>query len=201
MKTAGSFAAHQHKYPCISIEARLIRNYPHKELLTHAVGYVAKINPRDVESLRESGELPNYAASRTIGKLGIEKYYEKDLHGEVGYQSVEVNNRGRAVRTLSIEAPKPGQDIVLELDLELQRKAAELLGEQRGSIILMDATTGGILAMVSTPSYDPNWFVNGISVKQYQSLLNSTQSPLLNRVTQGAYPRHQPSNLKSVCSD
>ncbi|HAW91552.1 TPA: penicillin-binding protein 2, partial [Candidatus Azambacteria bacterium] len=101
---------------------------------------------------------------------------------------VEVNNRGRAVRTLSIEAPTPGQDIVLELDLELQRKAAELLGEQRGSIILMDATTGGILSMTSTPSYDPNWFVNGISVKQYQSLLNSTQSPLLNRVTQGAYP-------------
>ncbi|MAL84032.1 MAG: penicillin-binding protein 2, partial [Idiomarina sp.] len=182
------FAAQQHKYPGVSIEARLIRNYPHKELLTHAVGYVAKINRNDVEKLRESGELPNYAASRTIGKLGIEKYYEKELHGEVGYQSVEVNNRGRAVRTLSIEAPTPGQDIVLELDLELQRKAAELLGEQRGSIILMDATTGGILSMTSTPSYDPNWFVNGISVKQYQSLLNSTQSPLLNRVTQGAYP-------------
>ncbi|MGM0905819.1 MAG: penicillin-binding protein 2 [Pseudomonadota bacterium] len=182
------FAAQQHKYPGVSIEARLIRNYPHKELLTHAVGYVAKINRNDVEKLRESGELPNYAASRTIGKLGIEKYYEKELHGEVGYQSVEVNNRGRAVRTLSIEAPTPGQDIVLELDLELQRKAAELLGEQRGSIILMDATTGGILSMASTPSYDPNWFVNGISVNQYQSLLNSTQSPLLNRVTQGAYP-------------
>jgi len=187
-KQLAIFAAQQHKYPGVSIEARLIRNYPHKELLTHAVGYVAKINPRDVEKLRESGELPNYAASRTIGKLGIERYYEKDLHGEVGYQSVEVNNRGRAVRTLSIEAPEPGQDIVLELDLELQRKAAELLGEQRGSIILMDATTGGILAMVSTPSYDPNWFVNGISIKQYQSLLNSTQSPLLNRITQGAYP-------------
>jgi penicillin-binding protein 2 len=182
------FAAQQHKYPGVSIEARLIRNYPHKELLTHAVGYVAKINRNDVERLRSSGELPNYAASRTIGKLGIEKYYEKELHGEVGYQSVEVNNRGRAVRTLSIEAPTPGQDIVLELDLELQRKASELLGEQRGSIILMDATTGGVLSMTSTPSYDPNWFVNGISVKQYQSLLNSTQSPLLNRVTQGAYP-------------
>lgn len=182
------FAAQQHKYPGVSIEARLIRNYPHKELLTHAVGYVAKINRNDVEKLRSSGELPNYAASRTIGKLGIEKYYEKELHGEVGYQSVEVNNRGRAVRTLSIEAPTPGQDIVLELDLELQRKASELLGEQRGSIILMDATTGGVLSMTSTPSYDPNWFVNGISVKQYQSLLNSTQSPLLNRVTQGAYP-------------
>lgn len=183
-----TFAAQQYKYPGVSIEARLIRSYPHKELLTHAVGYVAKINPSDVEQLRESGELANYAASRTIGKLGIEKYYEKVLHGKVGYQSVEVNNRGRAVRTLSVEAPKPGQDIVLELDLALQRKALELLGDRRGSIILMNAETGGVLTMVSTPSYDPNWFVNGISYKQYQSLLNSTESPLLNRATQGAYP-------------
>ncbi|MDV6315486.1 penicillin-binding protein 2 [Idiomarina sp. HP20-50] len=182
------FAAQQYKYPGVSIEARLIRSYPHKELLTHAVGYVAKINPNDVKRLRENDELANYAASRTIGKLGIEKYYEKVLHGKVGYQSVEVNNRGRAVRTLSVEAPEPGQDIVLELDLALQRKALNLLGEKRGSIILMDAKTGGVLTMVSTPSYDPNWFVNGISYKQYQSLLNSTESPLLNRATQGAYP-------------
>ena len=110
------------------------------------------------------------------------------MHGEVGYQRVEVNNRGRAVRTLSTEAPVPGQDIVLELDIELQRKATEILGERRGSIILMDAKTGGILAMASTPSYDANWFVNGISVKRYQSLLNSKDSPLLNRATQGGYP-------------
>lgn len=187
-KQLAVFAAQQHKYPGVSLEARLIRNYPHNELLTHAVGYVAKINRRDVNRLKENDELANYAASRTIGKLGIEKYYEKVLHGTVGYQSVEVNNRGRAVRTLSIEAPEPGQDIVLELDLELQKKAVELLGDRRGSVVLMDAKTGGVLAMVSNPSYNPNWFVNGISVKQYKSLLNSTQSPLLNRVTQGAYP-------------
>lgn len=187
-KQLAVFGAQQYKYPGVSLEARLIRNYPHKELLTHAVGYVAKINRRDVNRLKENDELANYAASRTIGKLGIEKYYEKVLHGTVGYQSVEVNNRGRAVRTLSIEAPEPGQDIVLELDLELQKKAVELLGDRRGSVVLMDAKTGGVLAMVSNPSYNPNWFVNGISVKQYKSLLNSTQSPLLNRVTQGAYP-------------
>lgn len=182
------FAAHQHQFPGVSIEARLVRHYPYKELLTHVVGYVAKINRRDVERLKQNDELANYAASRTIGKLGIEKYYERELHGEVGYQRVEVNNRGRAVRTLSTEAPVPGQDIVLELDIELQRKATEILGDRRGSIILMDANTGGVLAMASTPSYDANWFVNGISVKRYQSLLNSKDSPLLNRSTQGGYP-------------
>lgn len=183
-----TFAAHQHRFPGISIEARLVRNYPFEDLLTHVVGYVAKINRRDVEKLEQNDELANYAASRTIGKLGIEKYYEQQLHGEVGYQRVEVNNRGRTVRSLSTEAPVPGRDIVLELDIKLQQKATEILGQRRGSIILMDANTGGIMAMASTPSYNPNWFVNGISVKQYQSLLNSSASPLLNRATQGGYP-------------
>lgn len=183
-----TFASHQHRFPGVSIEARLVRHYPYDELLTHVVGYVAKINRRDVERLKQDGELANYAASRTIGKLGIEKYYESELHGEVGYQRVEVNNRGRAVRTLSTEAPTPGQDVVLELDIELQKKATEILGDRRGSIILMDAKTGGLLAMASTPSYNANWFVNGISVKRYQSLLRSKDSPLLNRATQGGYP-------------
>ena len=182
------FAASQHKFPGFSIEARLVRHYPFNDLLTHVVGYVAKINRRDVQRLDELGRLPNYAASRTIGKLGIEKYYEEQLHGEVGYRSVEVNNRGRVVRTLNTEPPQPGSDIVLELDIELQRKATEILGENRGSIILMDAKTGGILAMASTPSYNPNWFVSGISVDRYRSLLNSRHSPLLNRATQGGYP-------------
>ncbi len=182
------FAAKQHKFPGFSIEARLVRHYPFDDLLTHVVGYVAKINRRDVQRLDEEERLPNYAASRTIGKLGIEKYYEEQLHGEVGYRSVEVNNRGRVVRTLNTEPPTPGSDIVLELDIELQRKATEILGENRGSIILMDAQTGGILAMASTPSYNPNWFVSGISVDRYRSLLNSRHSPLLNRATQGGYP-------------
>ncbi|EKE82807.1 cell division protein FtsI [Idiomarina xiamenensis 10-D-4] len=182
------FAANQHRFPGVSIEARLVRHYPYGELFTHALGYVAKINRRDVERLREEEKLANYAATRTIGKLGVERFYEDKLHGEVGYQRVEVNNRGRVIRTVDIEPPKPGQDIYLEIDSRLQRKATELLKGRRGSIIMMDARNGGILTMVSAPSYDPNWFVNGISYKHYQQLLNSSDSPLLNRSTQGGYP-------------
>lgn len=187
-KQLSKFAVHQHKFPGVSIEARLIRYYPHDEILTHALGYVAKINRNDVKKLEESGQQANYAATRTIGKLGVERFYEKVLHGTVGYQQIEVNNRGRRVRALEVEPPIPGSDIYLELDINLQRKAVEILGEKRGSIVVMDTRTGGMLAMASTPSYDPNWFVNGISYARYQSLLASTESPLLNRATQGGYP-------------
>jgi len=183
-----TFAVHQHKFPGVSIEARLIRYYPHGKLLTHALGYVAKINRNDVQRLDEQGRSANYAATRTIGKLGIERFYEELLHGTVGYQQIEVNNRGRKVRALEVQPPEPGSDIYLEVDINLQRKAVELLGDRRGSIVVMDTRTGGVLAMASTPSYDPNWFVNGISFKRYQSLLSSNQSPLLNRATQGGYP-------------
>ncbi|RUO66558.1 penicillin-binding protein 2 [Pseudidiomarina planktonica] len=187
-KQLSKFAVHQHKFPGVSIEARLIRYYPHDEILTHALGYVAKINRNDVKKLEESGQKANYAATRTIGKLGVERFYEKVLHGTVGYQQIEVNNRGRKVRALEVEPPVPGSDIYLELDINLQRKAVEILGDKRGSIVVMDTRTGGVLAMASTPSYDPNWFVNGISYARYQSLLASTESPLLNRATQGGYP-------------
>ncbi|RUO80450.1 penicillin-binding protein 2 [Idiomarina tyrosinivorans] len=182
------FAAQQYRFPGVSIEARLSRYYPQGEILTHGLGYVAKINRRDVQRLEKENRIANYAATRTIGKLGIEKYYEQRLHGEVGYQRVEVNNRGRVVRTLDVEAPKPGEDLHLTLDMRLQEKAYHLLDDQRGSIVLLDTRTGGVLAMVSRPSYDPNWFVNGISYERYQGLLNSKHSPLLNRATQGGYP-------------
>lgn len=185
---AARFAVRQHEFPGVSIEARLIRHYPHGEALTHALGYVAKINRNDLRRLRDSEQNANYAATRTIGKQGIERYYEEQLHGSVGYQQIEVDIRGRAVRTLSTQPPIPGQDLTLELDLELQRYVYELLGDLRGSIILLDPRDGAVRAMVSKPSYDPNWFVQGISTEQYQSLLNSRHSPLLNRSTQGGYP-------------
>lgn len=185
---AARFAARQHEFPGVSIEARLVRHYPYGDSLTHALGYVAKINQRDVQRLKEQGINANYAATRTIGKLGVEGYYEEQLHGTVGYQQVEVDIHGRQLRTLEIEPPIPGQDLVLEVDIELQRKAQQILGEQRGTIIVMDPEDGGVLAMVSQPSYDPNWFAQGISVDQYRSLLNSRHSPLLNRATQGGYP-------------
>ena len=185
---AARFAARQHEFPGVSIEARLVRYYPYGDTLTHALGYVAKINQRDVQRLKEQGINANYAATRTIGKLGVEGYYEEQLHGTVGYQQVEVDIHGRQLRTLEIEPPIPGQDLVLEIDIELQQRAQEILGEQRGTIIVMDPEDGGVMAMVSQPSYDPNWFAQGISVEQYRGLLNSRHSPLLNRATQGGYP-------------
>ncbi|MBR9908193.1 MAG: penicillin-binding protein 2 [Gammaproteobacteria bacterium] len=185
---AAQFAARQHEFPGVSIEARLVRHYPYGEAITHALGYVAKINSGDVAKLQEQGKSANYAATRVIGKLGIERYYEEQLHGAIGFQQVEVDIHGRNIRTLSIDPPVPGQDLHLELDVDLQQYAYELLGEERGSIILMDPRDGAIRAMVSKPSYDPNWFAQGISYAQYQGLLNSKHSPLLNRSTQGGYP-------------
>ncbi|MDX1705077.1 penicillin-binding protein 2 [Pseudidiomarina sp.] len=182
------FAVRQHEFPGVSIEARLVRYYPHGDLLTHALGYVAKINRNDLEKLRAEGVHANYVATRTMGKLGIERFYEEQLHGVIGYQQVEVDIHGRPIRTLSVEPPVPGQDLQLELDLDLQRYAHEQLGDGRGSIIVMDPRDGGLLAMVSKPGYDPNWFAQGISYQQYEGLLSSPHSPLLNRSTQGGYP-------------
>src|SRR5690554_6003590 len=185
---AARLAARQHDFPGVSMEARLVRHYPYGETITHALGYVAKINRNDLNKLREQNASANYAATRVIGKLGIERFYEELLHGTIGYQQVEVDIHGRNIRTLSIQPPVPGQDLHLELDIELQQYAFDLLGDQRGSVILMDPKDGAIHAMVSKPSYDPNWFAQGISYAQYQSLLSSNHSPLLNRSTQGGYP-------------
>lgn len=183
-----SFSVHQHRFPGFSVEARLQRNYPFGALFTHSIGYVGRINRQDVTRLEEQEQYANYQATRTIGKLGVERYYESTLHGEVGYQTVEVNNRGRVLRTLELNSPTPGQDIYLEVDAGLQQVAIEQLGEKRGAIVVLDTKTGGVLAMASTPTYDPNWFVGGISVPQYRSLLSNQDNPLINRATQGRYP-------------
>lgn len=182
------FLVQQHRFPGISIEARLQRSYPHDELFTHALGYVGRINRKDVDTLKEKGQYANYAATRNIGKLGIENYYENILHGEVGYETVEVNNRGRVVRILDRTPPKPGSDLYLELDLNLQKIATQALEGKRGAIVVLDAKTGGVLAFVSAPSYNPNWFVSGISSDNYRSLLENPNNPLINRATQGRYP-------------
>ncbi|BBQ54378.1 penicillin-binding protein 2 [Aeromonas jandaei] len=181
------FSVNQHNYPGASIEAYLKRYYPFGDTLTHALGYVAKINTRDVERLDKEDKLANYAATKDIGKQGVEKYYEDELHGVAGYQEVEVNNRGRIVRTLKFQPPVPGKDIYLNIDVRLQLKAQQLLAGQRGAIVMMDPKTGAILAMESSPSYDPNLFVTGISGPNYSALLNDPARPLVNRTTQGIY--------------
>lgn len=182
------FSSLQHQYPGINIEGRLQRFYPHRDLFTHALGYVGRINQQDVARLREQERYAQYAATRTIGKQGIERYYESTLHGQVGYQTVEVNNRGRAVRTLEFNPPKPGSDIHLELDVGLQEVARHQLRNRRGAIVVLDSETGAVLALYSNPGYDPNLFVGGISTAEYRTLLNNPANPLINRATQGRYP-------------
>lgn len=187
-KGVAKFAAHQHQYPGVSVEARLTRHYPYGDALTHMLGYVAKINKKDLQKLIEADLESNYAATHDIGKLGVEKYHEDKLHGSVGYQQVEVNNQGRIIRTLDFTQPVPGQDLVLNIDVNLQLQAKQALAGRRGSIVILDTKNGGVLALYSNPSYDPNLFVHGISSKNYRSLLQSTDRPLINRATQGQYP-------------
>lgn len=186
------FASLQHQYPGINIEGRLQRFYPHRDLFTHSLGYVGRINQQDVARLREQERYAQYAATRTIGKQGIERYYEGMLHGQVGYQTVEVNNRGRVVRTLEFNPPTPGSDIHLELDVGLQEVARHQLRNRRGAIVVLDSQTGGVLALYSNPGYDPNLFVGGISTGEYRELLNNPANPSLIAPLKGATHRHLP---------
>ena len=181
-------AANQHRFAGVTVEARLSRHYPFGDLFTHAIGYIGKINSRELQQLEEDGEAANYAASRDIGKIGLERFYQRELHGTMGYQEVEVNNRGRLIRVLRSVPAVSGQNIHLGLDVGLQLTAQQVLKQQRGAIVAMDPRDGAVLAFYSNPSYDPNLFVHGISSTNYNALLNSRDRPLINRVTQGTYP-------------
>ncbi|WP_100753717.1 penicillin-binding protein 2 [Vibrio salilacus] len=182
------FSVQQHNFPGVSINAALKRHYPYGEVLTHVIGYVSRINDRDMERLKRQERAANYQATRDIGKLGIERFYEDVLHGTAGYQEVEVNSRGRIIRTLKYVPPVAGKDIVLSLDIELQLYAHKLLNDRRGSIVVLDPQDNGVLTMASSPSYDPNPFVHGISNTEYNALLNDPDRPLVNRATLGIYP-------------
>ncbi|MCC5452476.1 penicillin-binding protein 2 [Rheinheimera sp. UJ51] len=177
-----------HRLPGVTVEARLSRYYPFGDLFTHALGYIGRINTNDLKQLEENEQLANYAASRDIGKIGLERFYETELHGVMGYQEVEVNNRGRLIRVLRSVPASSGKNIKLNIDVGLQLTAQQILLEKRGAIVAMDPRDGAILAFYSNPSYDPNLFVHGISSKNYNALLNSADRPLINRVTQGVYP-------------
>lgn len=187
-KQVAVFSVNQYRFPGVEISATLKRYYPFSEVLTHVIGYVSRINDRDIQRLIREEKDSNYQATRDIGKLGIEKYYEDLLHGTAGYQEVEVNSRGRVIRTLKYVPPIPGKDIVLNLDINLQLYVHQLLDGRRGSAVVIDPRDNGILAMVSSPSYNPNAFVHGISGKAYRDLLNDKNRPLVNRATLGIYP-------------
>ena len=175
---------YRHTLPGATIEAQLTRAYPHGELLSHVLGYVGRINTQETRRIDED----RYRGTFHIGKVGLEKYYEDALLGKVGNQNIEANAHGRVLRVLDQEPPHPGADLELHLDLELQRVASEALGDQRGAIVALDPRNGGVLALVSKPSFDSNLFVNGISTKAYSALRDSLNTPLLNRAIQGQYP-------------
>lgn len=181
------FSVNQHKFPGVFIDARLKRYYPFGDLTTHSLGYVARINRRDEIKLEEQGKAENYAATRNIGKLGLERYYQDLLHGTIGNQEVEINSQGRIIRTLNFTPPVPGKDLTLSLDIELQMIAKRALSGKRGAIVAIDPRDGGVLAMYSNPSYNGNLFVHGISYTNYKKLTGSSDLPLINRAVQG-YP-------------
>lgn len=177
-------AVNQFRLPGVEVTAQLVRHYPMGEHFAHSVGYVGRINEQELKRL----DPVNYSGTHHIGKTGVERFYEPELHGEVGYEEVETNARGRVLRVLNHTDPKPGKDIVLTIDARLQAAAEAALGGRRGAIVAIQPKTGDVLAMVSQPSYDPNPFVTGISFKEYSALRDSLDRPLYNRVLRGLYP-------------
>ena len=177
-------AVEQHRLNGVDIAARLVRHYPHLEHAVHAIGYVSRINEKELEKVDKS----NYRSTNHIGKSGIEKHYEHLLHGYVGVQQVEINARGRILRKLESVAAKPGKNLHLTLDSNLQRIAEEALGEENGAVVAIEPKTGDVLVFASQPGYDPNLFVNGIDHKTYNAYNTSEDRPLNNRALYGRYP-------------
>ncbi|WMY95143.1 MAG: peptidoglycan DD-transpeptidase MrdA [Arsenophonus sp.] len=182
------FSVNQYRFPGVEIKSYQRRYYPYGPTLSHIIGYVAKMNDKDITRLENNGLIKNYTATNDIGKLGIERYYENMLHGKTGYEEVEVNSHGKVIRHIHEEAPHAGKDIYLTIDLNLQIKIEKLLKNSRAAVVVIDPRNAEILALISKPSYDPNLFVNGIPNKDYQALLKNPNHPLINRTTQGLYP-------------
>jgi penicillin-binding protein 2 len=182
------FAVNRYRFPGVEIKARLFRQYPFGELASHVIGYIGRINDRDVETIEEWEQTANYKGSDYIGKSGIEASYERELHGTTGFEEVEVDAGGRAVRTLSRTPPTSGNNLKLSLDIKLQQAAEAAFGERRGALVALDPSTGAVLALVSKPGFDPNLFVEGIDPANWEALNTSPDKPLLNRPLRGAYP-------------
>lgn len=179
-----SFAVNRHRFPGVDIQAGLSRHYPLGSHAAHAVGYVGRINEDELQIIDPA----NYRGTTHIGKEGIEKAYEDQLHGTVGYEQLETNAQGRTLRTLSRQAPIPGSSLYLSLDARLQQAIEQSFTEYNGSAVVIDVRNGEVLAFVSVPGYDPNPFVNGIDYKDYQALNDDPNQPLFNRALRGQYP-------------
>lgn len=183
------FSAQSYRFPGVEIKARLFRQYPYSELASHVIGYIGRINQRDKERLEEEEDVvANYRGTEYIGKLGVEQRYERELHGITGVNEVETSAGGRATRSLSSRPAVPGQNVVLSIDIQLQKMVEDLFGNRRGALVALDPNNGEVLAFVSKPTFDPNLFVDGIDVENWQMLNESIDKPLLNRALRGTYP-------------
>ena len=185
---AARFAVNRYRFPGVNIRSRLFRHYPHGALASHLIGYINRINDADLEALDESGEISNYKGSDHIGKAGLEQSYEHQLHGTTGFQQVEIDADGHAVRVLSSVAPIPGDNLKLSIDIKMQEIAEKAFGAHRGALVAMDPATGEVLALVSMPTFDPNLFVDGIDTDSWTALNESPDKPLINRALKGTYP-------------
>ncbi len=185
---AARIAVNRFRFPGVEIRSRLFRHYPQGSLGSHLIGYIGRINDKDVERIKAAGDDSNYKGSDHIGKMGLEQYYERHLHGITGIQQVEIDADGHAVRVLSSTAPVPGNDLILSVDSKLQQIAENAFGDRRGAMVALDPSTGEVLAYVSMPTFDPNLFVDGIDTESWNALNNSLDKPLINRPLRGIYP-------------
>ncbi|MEE4175078.1 MAG: penicillin-binding protein 2 [Xanthomonadales bacterium] len=177
------FAVNRHRFEGVAVVPYLSRYYPYGDLLTHVLGYVGRVDERDLARV----DTDNYRGTTHIGKLGVERAYEDELHGRRGLERVETNARGRTLRVLEREEPLDGSDVILSIDVDVQRAAWEALGDRAGSVVAIDPRDGAVIAMVSKPSFDPNLFVNGIRQAEYQGILDQPRRPLVNRSLNGGY--------------
>ncbi|EOA03542.1 penicillin-binding protein 2 [Herbaspirillum frisingense] len=181
------FTAQRYRFPGVEVQARLFRQYPYGKTAAHVIGYIGRISQRDAERIADSDDEANYNGTDYIGKEGLEKSYESQLHGTTGYEEVEISASGRAVRSLSRTPATPGKNLILSIDIELQKVVEEAFGDQKGALVAINPATGDILAYVSQPSYDPNLFVEGIDQQSWDELNKSPDRPLLNRPLSGVY--------------
>lgn len=181
-------AVNRYRLPGVEVTAELVRDYPFHELFGHSIGYVGRINAKELKQLEADGKLGDYYGVFSMGKVGIEKYYESELLGIPGAQNVETDVHGRILRTLDRKDPARGKTLTLYLDVKMQQAAVAALDGRRGAVVAIDVATGGVVTAVSNPSFDPNLFVTGINNNDYKALRDSPDLPLLNRMIAGEYP-------------
>lgn len=182
------FAANRYRFEGVEIKARLFRQYPFGDVASHVIGYMGRINTQDQQKLEDDGLAANYRGTDYIGKAGVEAAYESELHGTTGFEQVEIDAAGRGIRTLSRTPSQAGNNLTLELDMRLQQVAEIAFGDRRGALVAIDPSSGGVLALVSKPGFDPNLFVDGIDPQYWAELNGSIDKPLNNRAISGLYP-------------